>query len=90
VSRDVASMSQTDRAGELGRLRWQSRRGMKELDRLFERYLDTRWPTASDDERREFERLLACEDPFLWRWFMGYEVPQDAGLAVLVEKIRTA
>ncbi len=77
-----------DHAAELGRLRWRSRRGMKELDRLLQRYLDTRWPTAQRDERLAYERLLGCEDTHLWRWFMGHEAPQDTTLAALVEKIR--
>lgn len=77
-------------AAELGRLRWRSRRGMRELDRLFERYLDRCWLSANAEERAAFERLLGCEDPLLWQWFMGQEAPQDAALAAIVERIRAA
>ena len=75
-------------AFELQRLRWRCRRGMRELDQLFTRYLDRVWVTASVDERTVFERLLACEDDRLWRWFLGYEVPEDTELHVMVERIR--
>lgn len=52
-------------------LRWRSRRGMKELDVLLERYFERRYDAASADERAEFERLLAHEDPDIWLWLMG-------------------
>jgi antitoxin CptB len=76
-----------DAETELRRLRWRCRRGMRELDQLMLRYLDYRWSEASDSERAEFERLLACEDDRLWRWFMGREAVADAGLDDVVRRI---
>ena len=75
-------------ATELQRLRWRCRRGMRELDQLFGRYLDRSWATASSEQRMVFERLLGCEDDQLWRWFLGYETPEDVELHALVERIR--
>ena len=75
-------------AAELRRLRWRCRRGMRELDRLLERYLDLRWAAASEAERGVFLRLLDCEDDRLWRWFLGHETPPDADLAALVQHVR--
>ncbi|MFZ2752341.1 MAG: succinate dehydrogenase assembly factor 2 [Lysobacteraceae bacterium] len=75
-------------SAELQRLRWRCRRGMRELDQLFTRYLDRAWPAASVEDRTTFERLLACEDDRLWRWFLGYEVAEDPELHALVERIR--
>lgn len=72
---------------ELKRLRWRCRRGMRELDQLMLRYLDGRWPAADEAERAEFLRLLDTEDDKLWRWFMGRERPEDAGLASIVDTI---
>ncbi len=74
---------------ELRRLRWRCRRGMRELDQLLTRYLDRRWPQASDEERGVFLRLLDCEDDRLWRWFLGHETASDAALDILVQRIRT-
>lgn len=74
---------------ELSRLRWRCRRGMRELDQLFERYLDRAWRQASDDERAVFLRLLEIEDDKLWHWFMGNDTPTDAELADLVARIRS-
>ncbi|KFN47159.1 hypothetical protein N787_02335 [Arenimonas metalli CF5-1] len=74
-------------AAELRRLRWRCRRGMRELDQLMLRYLDARWPSASDEERAVFLQLLDTEDDKLWRWFMGRERPEDASLDGLVARI---
>jgi antitoxin CptB len=72
---------------EMQRLRWRSRRGMRELDQLFGRYLDRRWLAADAQERAMFERLLDCEDDKLWRWFLGYDIPEDSDLHALVQRI---
>lgn len=72
----------------LSRLRWRSRRGMRELDQLFARYLDQAWHDAGADERATFMRLLDCEDPSLWPWLMGREHPEDGELDALIQKIR--
>lgn len=61
---------------------------MRELDRLFDRYLDREWAQSSDAQRGVFLQLLECEDDRLWRWFMGYEACPDATLQPLVERIR--
>ena len=74
---------------ELQRLRWRCRRGMRELDQLFGRYLDRVWRSASERERGVFLRLLEIEDDKLWHWFMGHDTPTDAELAPLVERIRS-
>ena len=72
----------------LKKLRWRCRRGMRELDQLFERWLAHGWKQASDAERGVFLRLLDCEDDRLWRWFMGYEACADAELSELIARIR--
>ena len=79
-------MSETD--AELRKLRWRSRRGMRELDQLFTRYLDHRWAQSPEAERATFRRLLECEDDRLWRWFMGFEHADDPELDALVQRIR--
>lgn len=73
---------------DLRRWRWRSRRGMRELDQLFERYLDLAEREPSAFDRPAFEALLVCEDDALWRWFIGHEQPQDPVIAGLVARIR--
>ncbi|MCX7555738.1 succinate dehydrogenase assembly factor 2 [Xanthomonadaceae bacterium JHOS43] len=74
----------------LPRLRWRCRRGMRELDQVLERYLDHAWGDADSAERATFLRLLDCEDPVLWPWFVGRERPEDPAMDALVQKIRNA
>ena len=80
-------MTDEDKA-ELRRLRWKSRRGMRELDQLFGRYLDRLWWKDPPASRGVFLLLLDCEDDKLWHWFMGHDTPADAELAALVHRIR--
>ena len=79
-------MSDADEA-ELRRLRWRCRRGMRELDQLFGRYLDRAWRQASETERGVFLRLLETEDDKLWRWVMGRERPEHDDVHALVRHI---
>ena len=78
---------QTEDEIELKKLRWRCRRGMRELDQLFERWLAHDYPLATDVERVVFLRLLDCEDDKLWRWFMGYEACPHAHAIPLMQKI---
>ena len=69
---------------ELSRLRWRSRRGMRELDQLLARWLDRTYPTADATQRAVFVKLLACEDDQLWRWFINRETPDTQEFDELV------
>ena len=69
-------------------LLWRCRRGMKELDVLFERYAATALPEADAAERRLLARLLENPDPELAGYFLGGEVPPDPDVAALVTRIR--
>jgi len=72
----------------LARLRWQCRRGTKELDLLLQRYLETGYLPADGEEKVLFIKLLELEDDELLAVLMG-ELEVEAGeLKFLVEKIR--
>ena len=47
---------------ELAKLKWQCRRGMKELDLLLENYLATDYLLADTAEKTRFAELLQLED----------------------------
>jgi len=79
-----------DDAIELKRLRWQCRRGMREMDMLLERWLDAHFAGADHELRRQFAELLQTEDDLLWSWIMEKNVPADASLTHLLAQIRTA
>lgn len=73
---------------ELGRLRWQCRRGMLELDLLLSRFLDTRYPRLPEAQQRAFARLLGVADPLLHDWLLGYQVPGEPEFAALIGLLR--
>lgn len=71
---------------ELARLRWQCRRGTKELDFLLNRYLETGYLVADQGERDLFVELLGFEDDELAGVLLGAKEVEEMGF--LVEKIR--
>lgn len=73
----------------LSKLRWQCRRGMRELDVLMLRYLEDSFESAPAAEQQGFVELLALEDPILFGFVVGREEPQDEKLQKLLQKIRT-
>jgi antitoxin CptB len=72
----------------LGRLRWQCRRGMLELDYVLERYLDEHYTDVDDSERQRFQELLTAQDPELQAWLLNGEPHPDPSFHPLVARIR--
>jgi len=72
---------------EIERLKWRSRRGLLELDLVFERF----WagePALEGKEVKALERLLAMADNDLLDLVMGRAQTQDPGTRAMVEKLR--
>jgi antitoxin CptB len=73
----------------LERLKWRSRRGLLELDLVFERY----WARGNDpapEEAAALERLLAMADNDLLDLVMGRAETNDPGVRAVVAKLRAA
>jgi len=64
---------------ELAKLRWQCRRGSKELDLLLQRYLETDYVLADEAGKARFVQLLALEDDELLGVLMRGFRSQNAG-----------
>jgi len=73
---------------QLARLRWQCRRGTKELDLLLQRYLDSGYLLADEEEKALFAQLLALEDDELVGVLMGELEVETEAMKVLVEKLK--
>lgn len=69
------------------KLKWACRRGMLELDVLFEPFVDDAYDALTPEQKLTFQRLLACEDPDLFAWFMGHKVCEDQALDNMVKII---
>ncbi|MFT6470529.1 MAG: antitoxin CptB [Neptuniibacter pectenicola] len=72
---------------DIRRLRWQSRRGMLELDVLFVPFVEEGFADLDQDDQDRFVKLLACEDQDLFVWLMEREVPEDEDLQRIVRII---
>jgi len=77
-------------AASKGRLYWQCRRGMRELDDLLMGFLDSAYASLDARECASFEKLLSCNDNLLLEYLMGRTVPRDPDTADIVQKIRTS
>lgn len=67
---------------------WKCRRGMLELDVVFERFLENGFDHLTKEEQATFARLLEESDPVLYGWCLGHAVPEDAAFAELIKKMR--
>ena len=70
------------------RLRWMCRRGMKELDVVMGRYLDSRYANANEDEKQGFISLLEMPDPDLYALLMGRQTCADQNAEKVARSIR--
>lgn len=69
------------------RLRWACRRGMLELDVLFMPFVEEAYDDLNAEQQAAFRRLLTCDDPDLFAWFMGHQKCEDAELKGMVDYI---
>lgn len=72
---------------DLGRLRWQCRRGTLELDLALQQFLDQEYAGLSMPQRVAFERLLRESDETLQAWIFGHQTVPDQELREIVKKI---
>ena len=75
------------------RLRWQCRRGMKELDQLLTGYLDNGYAEGSEDDKASFRALLELSDPELVGYLLQRQVPGSdiiaRGIDIILGRNRT-
>jgi antitoxin CptB len=74
----------------LERLKWKSRRGLLELDIVFERFWKRAGNEMNEREAAALDRLLALPDNDLLDLVMGRVEIRDAGLAAMLDKLRAA
>jgi antitoxin CptB len=71
----------------LKKLRWKSRRGMKELDVLFEAFFKKNQRLLSEGGWPQLETLLEQEDDVLYDWISGRNLPDNPQLIDLINTI---
>jgi antitoxin CptB len=73
---------------EISRLRWLCRRGMKELDLLFNKYLEQSYPLATKADQQAFEAILQMQDPQLYDMILGRFESEDKDIARVIGILR--
>ena len=58
-------------------LKWRCRRGIREMDILFQRFLEKHFENLSTEEQEIFGQLLDESDMDIMAWIMGKERPAD-------------
>ena len=72
------------------RLRFQTRRGLLELDILLKQFMAAEFDRLSDAELAVFTDLLALPDPELFAQLNSQNPAADAESAALLDKIRSS
>ncbi|MFP8965569.1 succinate dehydrogenase assembly factor 2 [Pokkaliibacter sp. CJK22405] len=72
---------------DVRRLRWQSRRGMLELDVLLVPFVEEVFAQLPREDQERYVRLLEQEDTDLFSWFMQHTTAEDPDLARIVKII---
>ncbi|MFT4562392.1 MAG: antitoxin CptB [Gammaproteobacteria bacterium] len=62
---------------------------MLELDVLLNRFIDDAYADLDVSGQDDFDYLLEQSDMDLYAWFTGREIPDDAILTALVDRIRS-
>lgn len=60
---------------------------MRELDDLLVRYLEDRYPTADENEKRAFQAVLSLPDPELNGYLLQRQPPQSESIAIVIQHI---
>lgn len=58
-------------------LKWQCRRGMRELDDLLLNYLQQKYDQAADADKQAFRTILQLPDPELVGYLLNNKPPAD-------------
>lgn len=69
------------------RLRWQCRRGMRELDELLVSYLNKYFMQSTDNEKEAFEELLQLSDPELIKLLLTSYESELESINSIIQKI---
>lgn len=67
---------------------WRCRRGVRELDVLFTRFVENEYPTLSERQQLAFQNLLEVQDPTIMDWLFGKTQSDDPELQLAIVKLQ--
>ncbi len=69
-------------------LLWRCRRGIREMDILLQRFIETQYDDLSSEEQKIFEQLLEETDMDIMAWIMEKAIPPSEEFAQIIQLIR--
>ena len=73
---------------DLSRLRWRCRRGIKEMDLVFQGFLEQEYQQLNEQDKALFEKILDESDLDILDWILGHKDVTNTEYAELIEKFR--
>ena len=74
---------------ELSKLRWRCRRGIKEMDVLFEQYLERYYTALDDTQKNHFEAFLEEADLDILDWITKRKPLDNADYQLILQQLQT-
>lgn len=75
-------------SNQRGRIRWQCRRALLELDLVLARFLQQHFDRLDDDQLADLDDLLRCDDYELWAMVNGSKPPSQDRWVEMVALLR--
>ena len=75
---------------KLARTKWACRRGMLELDFIFNDFIKGGYKKLTNAQQDDFLQFLLNADPDLYSWLMGFRQPTDEDDIKMVTIIRAS
>ncbi len=69
-------------------LLWRCRRGVRELDVLFNRYVDSSYNELDTEHKKAFERLLEVQDPIIMDWVFGKSESKNKEINNIIKELK--
>ena len=67
---------------------WRCRRGIREMDLLLQRFVESRYNSLTETEKLAFAELLEQPDLDIMDWIMERAVPPTNSLKAVIQMIR--
>ena len=69
---------------------WRCRRGIKEMDIIFQDFIKNSYDQLSNSNKNAFSKLLDQQDLDILNWIIGKDSPKDSELAEIISIIKSS
>jgi len=69
-------------------LEWRCRRGVRELDVLFARFLKNEYTNLNQQQQKSFQRLTEVQDPTIMDWLFAKTQSEDKEIQLIISKLQ--